>query len=93
MPVLLQLTVVSQAILGRVTRRAYAPRTTRFCQAFDIATDITMSREGEARFAYGELIGALFGKRRLAARNIARGGAPEDRVSKGGLRSTGAEKN
>ena len=34
-----------------------------------------MSREGEARFAYGELIGARFGRLRLAARNIARGRA------------------
>jgi hypothetical protein len=85
MQVLLRLTVVSQAILGCVKRRAYAPRTTRFCQAVDIATDITMSREGEARFAYGELIGALFGKRRLAARNIARGRAPEDTSKQGGI--------
>jgi hypothetical protein len=44
-----------------------------------------MSREGEARLAYGELIGALFGKRRLAARNIARGRAPEDTSKQGGI--------
>ena len=43
-----------------------------------------MSREGEGRFAHGELIGALFGKLRLATRNIARGRAPED-TSKGGF--------
>jgi hypothetical protein len=44
----------------------------RFCQASRIATGITMSREGEGRFAHGELIGALFGRQRLAARNFAR---------------------
>jgi hypothetical protein len=81
--VLLHLTVVSQATFACVKRRAYAPRTMRFCQAGDIATGITMSPEGEGRFAHGELIGALFGRLRLAARNIARGRAPED-TSKGG---------
>jgi len=43
-----------------------------------------MSREGEGRFAHGERIGALFGRLRLATRNIARGRAPED-TSKGGI--------
>jgi hypothetical protein len=51
-----------------------------------------MSREGEGRFAHGELIGALFGRQRLAAGNFARGRAPKD-TSKGGLPSIGAGKN
>jgi hypothetical protein len=39
-----------------------------------------MSREGEGRFAHGELVGALFGRLRLAVRNIARGLAPGDSI-------------
>jgi hypothetical protein len=76
--VLLHLTVVSQATFACVKRRAYAPRTMRFCQAGDIATGITMSPEGEGRFAHGELIGGLL-------REISRVGVLRKTRVKGGI--------